>query len=197
MQPENPLARLTTRLTLRPKLIGNKMNLTQEYLKEALDYDSETGDFTWRVRPENHFKTLSAMRWTNSRFSGKAAGCVSNIGYIAIKISGKSFGGQRLAWLYSHGILWDGDIDHINGDPLDNRLENLRAGSKSENQQNQKRPHGKTKSGFLGVIAQRNKFVSIITTNRVRIYLGIFNTAIEAHNAYLEAKRKLHPFNTL
>jgi hypothetical protein len=90
-------------------------------------------------------------------------------------------------------------LDHINGIKRDNRIENLREATDSENQQNQKKPPAHNTSGFLGVTKyKRNgKWVAGIKLNGKRINLGYFDTPEAAHAAYLQKKKELHPFQTL
>src|SRR3972149_955610 len=90
-----------------------------------------------------------------------------------------------------------GDIDHINGDRADNRIGNLRATSRSENMQNLKEAHKDNCTGHLGVFKKRHRFGAQIMVDGVKHKLGIYDTPQEAHEAYLEAKRKLHPAGVL
>ena len=85
--------------------------ITQEELKELLDYNPETGLFTWNVYNNIKNKTTAGT---------------FNDGYIQIKIKQKIYQAHRLAWLYVYGEWPKGQIDHINGIRDDNRIENLR-----------------------------------------------------------------------
>jgi hypothetical protein len=155
--------------------------LTQDYLKTFVHYDPETGIFTWIKNPS------------------KNSGWIDCNGYIRIEISCKKYMAHRLAWLYMTGSFPKKHIDHINGIPSDNRLINLRECNQSENMQNLKKAQINNKSGFLGVSFYKpfNKFMSRICINKKQKFLGYFDTPEEAHEKYLEAKRKLHLFNTI
>lgn len=154
-------------------------NLTAERLRELLNYDPETGVFTWRVRP------------VNSVHVGDIAGNDDGNGYLRMKISYASHSMHRLAWLYAYGVWPDGEIDHINGIRSDNRLVNLRVVSRTGNVQNRHKTWGK--SGFMGVYANFGKWRAAIQVNGKLISLGNFDTPEEASAAYLAAKRIHHP----
>lgn len=74
--------------------------LTQEYLKECLEYNIETGIFIWKTRPLNHFKNSHGCNIWNSKFSGKVTGSITGSGYILIRINDTAYYAHRLAFLY-------------------------------------------------------------------------------------------------
>jgi len=155
--------------------------LTAERLRELLHYDPETGVFTWLVdrRP-----TIKA---------GDVAGCKNGIGYIVIKIDAVLYAAHRLAWLMMEQSWPTRNIDHINGIRNDNRWGNLRDAAQRINIQNRRSANANNKLGVLGVYKSRRgeQFEASIYSGR-KIILGLFDTPEEAHQAYLEAKRKLH-----
>jgi hypothetical protein len=155
--------------------------LTQKELKELLHYDPNTGIFTWCI---------------NKRGCkiGNIAGYCDPKNYIIIGINGKLYGAHRLAWLYVYGIWPKDQIDHIDGNPNNNRISNLRECDNRGNQQN-KTKQKNNKSGYLGVYFYRNKWVAQIKHQKKVYHLGRYNTPEEAHDAYLRAKAKLHSFN--
>lgn len=159
--------------------------LSQAYIKSILDYDMNTGIFTW-------------IDQKFPRWNGKVAGNYRN-GYIQISIKGKKYSSHRLAYLYVHGFIPNCEIDHINGIRDDNRICNLRAATKSQNQGNQRKPRKDNTSGYLGVSENRlnGKFKAQIEVNKENKYLGQHETAEEAHQVYLEAKRKYHSHCTI
>lgn len=118
------------------------MELTQKILHEAIDYNKETGLFTWKVdRPLEHFKSKGAHNVYLSRFAGKAAGYASKYGtkglyYLQIRISGKLFLGHRLAWFYINGVWPEKLLDHEDGNGLNNKYENLRDATPVSNGRN-------------------------------------------------------------
>ena len=158
-----------------------KEELTAEYLRELLSYNPETGEFVWRV----------SCRGTKA---GDIAGTSGSQGRRHIIIGYARYKAHRLAWLYIYGKWPDKLIDHINGDPTDNRISNLREASVSENQGNQRSAHRHNKTGLLGSHQKhgRTNFRARITVGGKEIHLGHFPTAELAHKAYLAAKSKYH-----
>ena len=101
--------------------------ITQEYLKECLDYDEGTGKFTWRKRPLHHFSEQRNCTAFNNQYSGKVAGSIIRKGKTAswaVYIGNQRLSGHRLAWLYVHGE-WSDDVAHFSENRLDNRISNL------------------------------------------------------------------------
>jgi hypothetical protein len=158
--------------------------LTLERLLEVLAYDPETGIFTRKVR-------LAQCHQAGDRadFEVMAGGLR---GYRRIAIDGKRYLAHRLAWLYTYGFWPLANIDHVNGDRGDNRIQNLRDVAQSINLENMRRPRSGNPSGLLGVSEHQGRWRSRITVGGETRYLGMFATAEEAYETYLNAKRKLH-----
>ena len=152
-----------------------------EDLRKSLDYNSETGEFRWKV---------SAGRVR----AGSPAGTVQPNGRLYIQFQGKLYFAHRLAWLLTYGKWPDEMIDHLDGNPLNNRISNLRDVSRSVNNQNQREAGSDNSTGFLGVSFPKRagKFRSRIMLNGKLKHLGYFPTAELAHAAYLAAKREIH-----
>ncbi len=176
-----------------------KPELTQERLREAFDYNPETGAFRWRLRPSSHFNSKRTWNAWNARFAGKETGSDRGDGYIALRLDCKSHRAHRMAWLYMTGEIPSGEIDHINQDTGDNRFSNLRVVSRAVNQQNQRRAQCSNKStGLLGSYKHADgRFVASIRVDGKQTYLGLFDTAELAHAAYVKAKREHHKGCTL
>jgi hypothetical protein len=156
--------------------------LSQARLKELLHYDPDTGIFTWRVKPNTHIRI------------GAAAGGVTD-GYLRIKIAGKLYRAHRLAFLYMEDTIPSKDVDHINGEKLDNRWANLRHLTHSENMHNICAPHAHNTSGYLGVswCNRYQKWRATINVNKKQFHLGYFDDPAVASHVHLEAKDRLHP----
>lgn len=132
------------------------------------------------------------LYWKNDRGSnaksGKRAGRILKTGYRSIHISGRRYQEHRLIYLWHHGIL-PSQIDHINRNKADNRIENLRSSDHSSNQMNTaRRPN---QSGFRGVrfVPKTSRWAARIYQNGKEIRIGTFATPEEASAAY-EAKAK-------
>lgn len=162
--------------------------LTQAELKSKLNYDPETGLFTWLVANSSQIKVSDI------------AGCKHANGYILIGVNAKRYLAHRLAWLYMIGETPKNDIDHINGVRDDNRIVNLRAATRSENMQNLRKATVRNKSsGLLGATWSKasKKWQSQIKFNGKAIHLGYFNDKYAAHEAYLKKKREIHTTCTI
>ena len=159
--------------------------LTAERLREVLDYNPQTGELVWLVNPPR-----------KKEFIGKRAGYRHAAGYLSVGVDKEVFLAHRLAWLHVHGRWPEGQIDHINGDRSDNRIENLRDVPQQVNLQNRRETRASKKtSSFLGVFpveSKKNPWASSIRVDRKKIHIGVFPTEEAAHSAYLEAKRRLH-----
>lgn len=154
-----------------------------KYLKSILRYHQETGSFYWTENARRNIgKVAGSIQW-----KGKT-------GYIYIRHKGKPYLAHRLAYAFINGFWPNGDLDHINGDGLDNRIENLRIVSHRMNMENRHQPHKNNKCGFMGVYKEKKckSFRAVIKVNGKNNHLGSFASAEEAHFAYLAAKRMLH-----
>jgi hypothetical protein len=160
--------------------------ITREKLKEFLEYDRCSGLFKWIISK-------------GSAGKGRIAGKAHDFGYVLIRIDQKGYYAHRLAWLYEYGSFPQGHVDHINGNPNDNRLENLRIASNTENMQNIKGVNKNNSSGFLGVSFHKRsgKYRADIRVKSKKKWLGFFETAELAFAAYMAAKRQYHPFSNL
>lgn len=158
------------------------MKLTQERLKQLLDYDPVTGDFTWKVERGG----------TNI---GDIAGhtCYKNTKqYTLIGIDRSLYRAHRLVWLHVHGRFPKQEIDHINGNGTDNSLGNLREVDRKENCKNM-RLHNHNTSGISGVSwrKQRSSWRAYVTVGNKQVSLGHFDNLFDACCARKSAERAL------
>ena len=155
---------------------------TSERVREVLDYDPLTGEFTWKV-------SLSS-----TGRAGKPAGCkVAADGYQRIRLDNTLYLAHRLAWLHTHGAWPKDQLDHVNRVRHDNRLENLREATNVQNSYNKPRRVG-NKSGIPGVYWTKvnRKWQAQITHYGRRIHLGYFVTMEEAAEVRRQAEITYH-----
>jgi len=160
-----------------------KKHLTQERLKEVLDYNPETGIFVWKVQNGKRIK------------AGDIAGSVNKRGYTVIGVDLNLCRAHRLAWFYMYGKWPDDQIDHINGQRSDNRICNLRDVTNQVNSQNLKQAtRVKSSTSYLGVYKTRKSkpWRAQISVDKKARHIGYYKTPEEANEAYLKAKRMLH-----
>lgn len=152
--------------------------LTNRRLKELLNYDPETGIFVWKINKANIF-------------AGTVAGRNRPDGYIVITIDKKKYYAHRLAFLYMEGYIPENMVDHIDRNPSNNKWDNLREVRMTCNAHNCNLSK-RNKSGINGVRWKnsRNKWIADIRANDKNIYLGYFNTKLDAAKARWEAEKK-------
>lgn len=157
--------------------------ISHDELRRLLHYNPATGEFTWLIDP--------AM---GPKRAGKRAGYYhSSLGRNRIKIGGKPHFASRVAWFYVTGE-WPADfVDHINLDKADDRFENLRLATRSQNGANRK-VQARSKWGFKGVSqeSRTGKFIATARKNGVTHYAGLHETPEAAHAAYLAKAQELH-----
>ena len=146
------------------------MALTFEEADRLFTYDGE--NLRWKVRPSH--TTIQV---------GDVAGCLlrdrNGKEYWRVMVNGKDYLAHRLIWLLVHKVWPKNQIDHIDGNSLNNRIENLRDVTNAENQKNLKKPKNNT-SGHVGVRRHRGKWQAQIKVSGRYIHLGYFTNLDEA-----------------
>lgn len=140
--------------------------ISQAEVRGRYDYNQDTGIFTCKA-------------------TGKVAGVPNARGYLFVRLGGRNVGLHRLVfmWMYGH---WPLDmVDHVNGNPSDNRLVNVRPATATQNAQN-KRPYGENNYGYKGVRRRKDgRWQACITVNgHKRLIRGTYESAYAAHRAY-------------
>ena len=167
---------------------SDKKALTHARLLECLHYDPDTGVFTRLIAPGSRTDLI-----------GKIAGHRNTTGYTKIWVDAHLYLAHRLAWLYVTGAWPTGLIDHEKGVLAGDMFSNLREVSCNGNAHNVRTASKNSKTGLLGTRyhTPSRRYTAQIGVDRKTKYLGSFDTAEEAHQAYLEAKRILHPTCTI
>lgn len=155
------------------------MNLAHDRVRQLLDYDAQTGAFVWK------------MKTCDKVVPGKPAGGFNAGGYLRLHIDKQFVYGHRLAWFYVYGEWPAGHLDHVNGNPSDNRIANLRLASQAQNNQNH--PARKdSASGVRGVMRRKDtgRWRAEIRVDKRLISLGCFDSLEEAAVARKQAEHK-------
>jgi hypothetical protein len=162
--------------------------LTQVQLKELLHYDPATGVFTNAQKRGRCHRAVP----------NSPAGYARKDKYLIIQLASKKYYAHHLAWLYGYGALPSAQVDHIDRNPANNRLANLRLVTRSENVHNSS-PSRKNTSGYRGVTwnGKNGKWQAQIMANCKYHFLGLFDDATVASQVYLAAVRELHPTRPL
>jgi len=157
-----------------------KPDITSADLKQWFSYDPETGDLCWLKKPANNVKVGVPVRAKNTS------------GYYHVGFRRKVYVVHRLIWLMEYDEWPEAEIDHINCTKTDNRLENLRLATKSQNLANTPKRDGAT-SRYKGVCWKKsnNCWTAQISHDGKCHWLGHFQTEEEAHQAYCDAVTRL------
>ena len=136
-----------------------------------------------------------------NRKTGKPVGTPSlGHGYLQVWFGGKLYRGHRIIWTMVHGAIPEGmEIDHIDGVKSNNRIANLRLATCRQNRENIRTAIASNKHGLLGAYyhPHSGKWQAKIMANGKTYNLGYRDTAVEAHQLYVAAKRNLHSFCTI
>lgn len=161
-------------------------SLTKEYVNSILLYEKDTGVLRWRNQQSNRVKPNSV------------AGSINSEGYVCLDIRARPYRAHRIIWLMEYGNFPNGQIDHIDGNRANNRLENLREVSNKQNQEN-KKTMAKSVSGHKGVTwHSRDKvWQARIGHNMKSKHLGSFRNVEDAISAYKEAALQIHTCNNV
>lgn len=159
------------------------MSITQEFLKELLNYNHITGEFRWKVYRNQHVRI------------GDRAGTINENNYRQIQILGKMYREHRLVWLYVYGKFPTKEmIDHIDGDKQNNKVDNLREATRQENTYNSCIRENKS-SRFKGVCWDKSRLKWIASSQdatKKHKHLGRYESEEEAHQAYQGYVQELH-----
>ncbi|EOZ0650999.1 HNH endonuclease [Cronobacter malonaticus] len=152
---------------------------SREMLLSIFNYEASKGELWWR---ESGF----------NRQMDVPCGYVSGGGYLSVKINGRLCSVHRLIWKM-HMDSEPQHLDHVNGNRLDNRIENLRPAIRNENNRNISVTRANT-SGYIGVRfdARYKRWVAQIKIERKAIFIGSYETKVEAVHAYNDAAIKMH-----
>lgn len=160
-------------------------------LRQLLRFDRDTGKLFWKVRSRSFFPSNRACSIWNSRYSGKEAFThMDKGGYLMGRIFNVLYRAHRVIWAIVHGVWPTDNLDHIDHNRSNNRIENLRLANNSANGMNASLSRA-NKSGFCGVYFHRKtkKWWAFLTVKRKRTHIGVFNSRSDA----IKAREKANP----
>jgi hypothetical protein len=158
-----------------------RTDLTAELVRSLFDYGAHSGQLWWRVGNAHRVR------------AGDSAGCVDTKGYRVVGIGGRNYKAHRIIWLMMTGAFPKHQIDHADGDPSNNRWENLREATRIQNSQNCGRRRNNS-SGYTGVVLERGggrktpRWRAYIKVNGTPLHLGFFGSPEAAYAARLAAE---------
>jgi len=168
------------------------------FVRECLDYNPDTGVFIWRERPLHHFANARSQLSLNARDAGKIAGSEQNSGgtgrhvYWGIRLAGVLYRAHRLAWLLFYGTDPGAlEVDHVNGNSLDNKIGNLRLTTRSGNMLLNDRAHADSSSRARGIQKNGSGYMARIMWHGKSHYLGTWRSLEEAMDARRKALERL------
>lgn len=173
------------------KPISCREAIPVETLKALVAFDAATNRLFWKERPVHLFASRRGAATWNSRFAGKEAFVTLINGYFGARIFGRCYYKHRAVWAFVYGEWPVHNIDHVNGDRTDNRIENLRDVPQAYNMRNAALPKTNS-SGAIGVgwYGPRRKWTARIKVNKRNIHLGYFTTFSDAVEARKAAERQ-------
>ena len=157
----------------------NNFNLTKDLLHEVFTYSD--GKLFWKVNSGNRKNLIN-----------KEAGCFNKDGYVVICLKQKSYMAHKLIYAMFYGVT-DVMIDHIDGNRCNNRIENLRQATYSQNLFNTK-IYKNNKIGVKGIsyVPKISKYVARCQTNGRSKYLGAFDSLNEAQEILKKYRLQSH-----
>lgn len=170
------------------------MELTATILRDRLDYDPETGVFTWKPHPGS----ANAHRAWDAQWAGKPVAVelrpsktTAGREDAMFRVLGRCYMASRLAWLYMTGDWPKGEVDHKDLDTTNNRFANLREATHGQNQANKKAMKN-NRLGVKGVYKRCNKYRAQINVGGKVRHIGAFNCPTAASIAFTKAHRLAH-----
>lgn len=164
-----------------------------EYLRECFAYNPVSGKVTWQHRPERHFGSAGIAAQRNA-LAGRAVCHIGAAGYIRVKLDRTTYLLHRIIWAIHSGKFDEElEIDHINGNRLDNRFDNLRLATHTENNRNRS-VNSNNKLGIRGVYwhATAQKYYAYVGFNGRREHLGSFDSVATAEQVVKAARASRH-----
>jgi hypothetical protein len=173
--------------------------IDHDLIKRLINYDPETGITLWRARAvdmftdnDRHPAQTVCNQW-NGKHAGQIVGSVNPGGHVEVKLFGKSYKLARVIWLYMTGEWPSLRVNHRNDSLTDNRWENLRLANHTQSG-SYKRTYSRTGAGLRGAYPTHRRgnskpWRASIHIDGKRLHLGVYDTELEAHHAYVAAAK--------
>lgn len=171
-------------MSIRGRLMNEQYDQeTLGYMSSHYHYNPNTGDI-WRI-------VFGHKKGNHSKISGY----LDKAGYLILKTSKFEVKCHRLAWLLYYGVMPETMIDHIDRNPANNRIDNLRLSQQSGNSMNSKKHNNGSKSKYRGVswCKKRQMWQAYIYKNGKHIHIITSNSEEECAAAYIKKAKELHP----
>lgn len=149
------------------------------FLNECFTYNPESGELSWKIRPIHHFQSEDTHKRWISRYYGKKVGHIKKgryTNYQRVKLLGCTIEVHIICWVLHTGLYPRGEIDHIDGNGLNNKAGNMRDQDNFKNRRMQK----SNTSGIVGVHWNKTKSRFIVTGDANSKHLGTFRSMFEA-----------------
>jgi hypothetical protein len=155
-------------------------------------YDPSNGKLFHKNRDRSKFSRDKDWALWNKRWAGKEISYRNHSG-LSVMVEYKQLAAHRIIWEMMNGPIPEGMfIDHVNGDQYDNRMENIRLATNSQNNWNQKKRKDNT-SGYKGVSRLKSgAWVALLKVSGKRIHVGLFRCPFSAYVAWVRAAKKHH-----
>lgn len=168
------------------RMTKSESEIAISVLRELILLETDTGDLYWKNRPSILFSdgavrtaTHKANAWNSKNAGAQALNCLMPTGHLVGKINGQKFHAHRVAFALFTGYWPTQNIDHINGDPSDNRPVNLRDVSQKENTKNRPLRNDST-TGVQGISLQGGKYKVYISVDGKQKTIGRFQCIDDA-----------------
>ena len=179
-------------------MVATRSLPSQKYLRECFDYDPATGELRWRARPLAHFVKKGRPTWLTRRMQAAFTAACEGRQFGTVKLAGLGRTG-KLDGVYrkAHRLIFKWmagvdpiQVDHRDRNPLNNRWDNLRNATQSQNQANV----GAMRHNQMGLKGVKRapcsqNYIARISVDGCHVHLGVFSTPEAAHAAYLTAAR--------
>lgn len=166
--------------------------LRLDLLPDHFECDIDSGEIRRKLMPRSEFSTERGYKIHKSKYAGSIATRITPFGYLRVNYKGRDIMAHKIVWFFAYGVWPEFEIDHINHNRSDNRIENLRKSSYKENNKNKSKYKNNT-SGTTGVVWHKKKkrWIATIFTDGKRTEIGSFVDKQEAIKARKRKQKEL------